>query len=56
MSHATKRTRKRDVQPAFPQLKKAPTGITGFDEITGGGLPAGFDGIDVTFHRPGSLL
>src|SRR5258707_11680619 len=24
-----------------PTLPKAPTGITGFDEITGGGLPAG---------------
>jgi circadian clock protein KaiC len=24
-----------------PQLKKVPTGILGFDEITGGGLPAG---------------
>src|ERR1700738_2048550 len=26
--------------PALP-LKKVPTGITGFDEITGGGLPEG---------------
>jgi circadian clock protein KaiC len=26
---------------AFPQLKKSPSGITGFDEITGGGLPTG---------------
>ena len=26
---------------ALPQLKKARTGIDGFDEITGGGLPAG---------------
>lgn len=25
----------------FSSLKKVPTGITGFDEITGGGLPAG---------------
>jgi len=25
----------------FPELKKASTGITGFDEITNGGLPAG---------------
>src|SRR6202171_123201 len=25
----------------FPQLDKAPTGITGFDEITNGGLPKG---------------
>jgi circadian clock protein KaiC len=25
----------------FPTLAKAPTGITGFDEITGGGLPRG---------------
>ena len=29
------------MQLEFPQLKKARTGITGFDEITGGGLPAG---------------
>jgi circadian clock protein KaiC len=29
------------VSRAFPQLKKAPSGIAGFDEITGGGLPAG---------------
>ncbi|HWB59369.1 MAG TPA: circadian clock protein KaiC [Chthoniobacteraceae bacterium] len=27
--------------PAAPQLPKAPTGISGFDEITNGGLPAG---------------
>jgi circadian clock protein KaiC len=28
-------------QPAFPQLKKAHTGISGFDQVTGGGLPTG---------------
>lgn len=27
--------------PPLARLKKVPTGITGFDEITGGGLPAG---------------
>src|SRR5688500_11126568 len=27
--------------PAHPKLLKTPTGITGLDEITGGGLPAG---------------
>jgi predicted ATP-dependent serine protease len=27
--------------PDGNRLKKAPTGIDGFDEITGGGLPAG---------------
>lgn len=27
--------------PASPRLEKAPTGIRGFDEITGGGLPKG---------------
>ena len=26
---------------SWPQLPKSPTGITGFDEITGGGLPTG---------------
>jgi circadian clock protein KaiC len=29
------------VSRAFAQLKKAPSGIAGFDEISGGGLPAG---------------
>src|SRR5690349_19009768 len=28
-------------RPSAPRLKKAPTGINGFDVITGGGLPAG---------------
>lgn len=32
---------KRKVSPSSPRLRKAPTGIAGFDEITGGGLPAG---------------
>ena len=38
------KTKKREAAPtAAPQaqLKKAPTGIAGLDEITGGGLPAG---------------
>jgi circadian clock protein KaiC len=38
---AAKRSRLANTSRAFPQLKKVPTGITGFDEITGGGLPAG---------------
>src|ERR1700761_1599667 len=29
------------VTSRLPLLKKVPTGILGFDEITGGGLPAG---------------
>ena len=32
---------KKSVPPATPVLAKSPTGITGLDEITGGGLPAG---------------
>ena len=35
---AKRKTRKPDAPPALP---KAPTGIRGLDEITGGGLPAG---------------
>ena len=31
----------RQKQIARPQLPKAPTGIQGLDEITGGGLPKG---------------
>jgi circadian clock protein KaiC len=41
MRRATKRARKPRAQREFPELKKARTGINGFDEITGGGLPAG---------------
>jgi circadian clock protein KaiC len=41
MRRPTKRARKPRAAREFPQLKKARTGITGFDEITGGGLPAG---------------
>jgi circadian clock protein KaiC len=40
MARASKRT-KAAAARAFPQLKKAPSGIAGFDEISGGGLPAG---------------
>ncbi len=32
---------KKSDPPATPGLSKSPTGITGLDEITGGGLPAG---------------
>ncbi len=41
MRHTPKRARKPKAPRDFPQLKKAATGITGFDEITSGGLPAG---------------
>ena len=40
MARASKR-HKTAAARAFPQLKKAPSGIAGFDEIAGGGLPAG---------------
>ncbi len=33
--------KKADRKPAIKNLHKSPTGIQGFDEITGGGLPAG---------------
>lgn len=32
---------KRPISPPTHALPKAPTGITGFDEATGGGLPLG---------------
>src|SRR6187431_1575651 len=39
-SHASKKTStKASAEP--PQLAKSPTGITGFDDITGGGVPTG---------------
>jgi circadian clock protein KaiC len=41
MARASKRTKTAAASRAFPQLKKSPSGIAGFDEITGGGLPAG---------------
>ncbi len=41
MARASKRTKTAAASRAFPQLKKARSGIAGFDEITGGGLPAG---------------
>ena len=41
MARASKRHKTAAASRAFPQLKKAPSGIAGFDEITGGGLPAG---------------
>ena len=37
----TKRRRKRPATSTNTQLAKVATGITGFDEITGGGLPKG---------------
>ncbi|HEV7514436.1 MAG TPA: circadian clock protein KaiC [Candidatus Acidoferrum sp.] len=41
MARASKRPKSATASRTFPQLKKAPSGIAGFDEITGGGLPAG---------------
>ena len=41
MARASKRTNTAAAPRALPQLKKAPSGIAGFDEITGGGVPAG---------------
>ena len=41
MARASKRSKTAAASRAFPQLKKSPSGIAGFDEITGGGLPAG---------------
>jgi circadian clock protein KaiC len=41
MARASKRSKSAAASRAFPQLKKAPSGIVGFDEISGGGLPAG---------------
>src|ERR1700733_4178824 len=41
MAPASKSPKSAAASRAFPQLKQAPSGIAGFDEITGGGLPAG---------------
>jgi circadian clock protein KaiC len=41
MTRASKRPKSAAAPRAFPQLKKASSGIAGFDEITSGGLPAG---------------
>jgi circadian clock protein KaiC len=41
MARASKRTKTVAASRAFPQLKKSPSGIAGFDEITDGGLPTG---------------
>jgi circadian clock protein KaiC len=41
MARASKRLKPAASSRALPQLKKASTGIAGFDEISGGGLPAG---------------
>jgi circadian clock protein KaiC len=41
MARASKRSKSAAAPGVFPQLKKAPSGIAGFDEITSGGLPAG---------------
>src|SRR6202022_862587 len=41
MARASKRPKSATASRTFPQLKKAPSGIAGFDEITGGGVPAG---------------
>jgi circadian clock protein KaiC len=41
MARASKRTKTAAASRGFPQLKKSSSGIAGFDEITGGGLPSG---------------
>ena len=41
MARASKRSKSATTSRALLQLKKAPTGIVGFDEISGGGVPAG---------------
>lgn len=41
MARTSKRGKNAVAPRDFPQLKKVSTGIAGFDEITGGGLPAG---------------
>src|SRR6202047_4338745 len=41
MARASKRHKTATASHAFPLLKKSPSGIGGFDEITGGGVPAG---------------
>lgn len=41
MPSPTVRHSRRPPRPAKGQLEKSPTGISGFDEITGGGLPRG---------------
>jgi circadian clock protein KaiC len=41
MPRASKRTKTAAASRGFPQLKKSSSGIAGFDEITGGGLPSG---------------
>lgn len=40
-ARARSATRKSETAPRLPELVKAPTGITGLDELTAGGLPAG---------------
>src|SRR5277367_1971486 len=43
-NHALARSRSRDKrrnESPLPKLEKAPTGITGFDEVTFGGVPKG---------------
>jgi circadian clock protein KaiC len=41
MTTAAKRRKGRRTKPQPHEIRKVPTGITGFDEITGGGLPEG---------------
>src|SRR3984893_15164437 len=41
MARASKRHKTATASHAFPLLKKSPSGIAGFDEITAGGRPAG---------------
>jgi len=41
MTRSRRRASPQKKPPALPHLEKVPTGISGLDEITGGGIPAG---------------
>ena len=41
MSRSRRRASPRKKPPALPKLEKAATGISGFDDVTGGGVPKG---------------
>ena len=41
MIRSRRRAPRKKTPSALPKLKKAPTGITGFDDVTDGGVPAG---------------
>jgi circadian clock protein KaiC len=41
MTRSRRRASPSEKPPALPKLRKVPTGITGFDDVTEGGVPAG---------------